>query len=78
MFASLPQKMVNLVNNAYTYFMYNVLSMVFCYNHTQFCTLELLKQRFGEATLHYCEVMLKDVADSRRLNAIVLPKVLPC
>ena len=30
--------------------------------------LELLKLRFGEAQLHYCEVMLKDVADSRRIN----------
>ena len=31
--------------------------------------LELLKLRFGEAQLHYCEVMIKDVADSRRINA---------
>ncbi|XP_074654773.1 anaphase-promoting complex subunit 2-like [Tubulanus polymorphus] len=31
--------------------------------------LELLKLRFGEAQLHYCEVMLKDVADSRRINS---------
>ena len=33
--------------------------------------LELLKLRFGETQLHYCEVMLKDVADSKRLNARV-------
>ncbi|EIE27163.1 hypothetical protein COCSUDRAFT_55186 [Coccomyxa subellipsoidea C-169] len=31
-------------------------------------TLELLKLRFGEANLHNCEVMLKDVADSKRVN----------
>ncbi|XP_070531907.1 anaphase-promoting complex subunit 2-like [Ptychodera flava] len=30
--------------------------------------LELLKLRFGESQLHYCEVMLKDVADSKRIN----------
>ncbi|KAK2189465.1 hypothetical protein NP493_106g06023 [Ridgeia piscesae] len=30
--------------------------------------LELLKLRFGETQLHACEVMLKDVADSKRLN----------
>jgi len=31
--------------------------------------LELLKLRFGESLLHYCEVMLKDVADTKRINA---------
>eukprot|EP00062_Callorhinchus_milii_P014829 gi/632964421/ref/XP_007898391.1/ PREDICTED: anaphase-promoting complex subunit 2 [Callorhinchus milii] len=31
--------------------------------------LELLKLRFGEAQMHLCEVMLKDVADSRRINS---------
>ncbi|KAK3727174.1 hypothetical protein QZH41_015192, partial [Actinostola sp. cb2023] len=30
--------------------------------------LELLKLRFGESHLHFCEIMLKDVADSRRIN----------
>lgn len=30
--------------------------------------LELLKLRFGEAPLHQCEVMLKDIGDSKRLN----------
>ncbi|XP_014681229.1 PREDICTED: anaphase-promoting complex subunit 2-like isoform X2 [Priapulus caudatus] len=33
--------------------------------------LELLKLRFGEAQLHYCEVMLKDVADSKRINSLI-------
>eukprot|EP00775_Hariotina_reticulata_P008508 gene8508-8690_t len=32
-------------------------------------TLELLKIRFGDAGLHPCEVMLKDLADSKRLDA---------
>ncbi|GFR52613.1 hypothetical protein Agub_g15129, partial [Astrephomene gubernaculifera] len=31
-------------------------------------TLELLKMRFGEGAMHACEVMLKDVADSKRIN----------
>ncbi|XP_038045964.1 anaphase-promoting complex subunit 2-like isoform X2 [Patiria miniata] len=31
--------------------------------------LELLKLCFGESQLHHCEVILKDVADSRRCNA---------
>lgn len=30
--------------------------------------VELLKLRFGESHMHYCEVMLKDMADSRRIN----------
>lgn len=33
--------------------------------------MELLKLRFGEAQLHYCEVMLKDVADSKRINSLI-------
>lgn len=31
-------------------------------------TLELLKIRFGEESLHSCEVMLRDLEDSRRIN----------
>ena len=34
-------------------------------------TLELLRARFGDAGLHGAEVMLKDVADSRRARAAV-------
>merc|ERR1711894_421934 len=30
---------------------------------------ELLKLRFGEAPLHQCEVMLKDIGDSKRINS---------
>ncbi|CAH1786015.1 unnamed protein product, partial [Owenia fusiformis] len=36
--------------------------------------LELLKLRFGETQLHYCEVMLKDVADSKRINTHIMEK----
>lgn len=30
--------------------------------------LELLKLRFGETSLHHCEIMLRDVEESKRLN----------
>lgn len=33
--------------------------------------LELLKLRFGEAPLHQCEVMLKDLSDSKRINTLL-------
>eukprot|EP00605_Chrysophyceae_sp_TOSAG23-4_P002667 GSChrysophyteH1.ASY1.ANO1.2943.1 assembled CDS len=35
-------------------------------------TLELLKIRFGEPALHTCEVMLRDLEESRRINGAVL------
>lgn len=38
-------------------------------------TLELLKLRFGDANLHNCEIMLKDIADSKRINSNI--KALP-
>ncbi|CAI5950865.1 unnamed protein product [Closterium sp. NIES-64] len=34
-------------------------------------TLELRKLRFGESNLHACEVMLRDMADSKRINGNV-------
>jgi anaphase-promoting complex subunit 2 len=34
-------------------------------------TLELLKLRFGESSMHHCEVMVKDIADSRRVNLTI-------
>ena len=30
--------------------------------------VELLKRRFGENHLHYCDIMLKDIQDSHRIN----------
>ncbi|MCO5567286.1 hypothetical protein L7F22_020976 [Adiantum nelumboides] len=32
-------------------------------------TLELLKLRFGESSMHSCEIMLKDIADSKCINS---------
>ena len=34
-------------------------------------TLELLKLRFGESSMHACEVMVKDIADSKRVNTTI-------
>lgn len=38
---------------------------------TQIEVLELLKVRFGEANLQACEVMLRDIMDSRRVDAFI-------
>ena len=40
-----------------------------CFPTVQLRYLELLKLRFGESHLHFCEIMLKDVGDSRRINS---------
>jgi len=40
-------------------------------NMSQIKVLELLKGRFGEAPLQSCEVMLKDIQDSGRVNSII-------
>ncbi|XP_055387072.1 anaphase-promoting complex subunit 2 [Condylostylus longicornis] len=37
--------------------------------------LELLKLRFGESLLHNCEVMLKDISDSKRINTHILSDI---
>ena len=46
-----------------------ILSAQYIYFFLQLRYLELLKLRFGESHLHFCEIMLKDVADSRRINS---------
>ena len=33
--------------------------------------LDLLKKRFGESSLQACDVMIKDIQDSRRLDAVI-------
>ncbi|CAN0165860.1 unnamed protein product, partial [Ectocarpus fasciculatus] len=33
--------------------------------------LELLKLRFGETSMHHCEIMVRDVEESKRVNANV-------
>jgi len=38
-------------------------------------TLELLKLRFGEAAMHHCEIMVRDVDESKRLNNTVSSKL---
>jgi len=38
--------------------------------------VELLKLRFGDSSLHNCEVMLKDISDSRRINARIMEEKL--
>ena len=46
----------------------------------QVLSLEQLKVRFGETNLHLCDVMLKDIVDSRRINGAVshhMPTVSP-
>ncbi|KAJ3242303.1 Anaphase-promoting complex subunit 2 [Chytriomyces hyalinus] len=39
--------------------------------------LEMLKKYFPEAKLHQCDVMLRDMADSKRINANIHKTVLP-
>ncbi len=38
--------------------------------------LELLKLRFGEGSMTNCEIMIKDIEDSRRINASIRAKLL--
>lgn len=42
-----------------------------CNTEKEIRYLELLKLRFGETQLHYCEVMLKDISDSKRINSLL-------
>ena len=41
----------------------------------QIRNLELLKLRFGENNLHFCEVMIKDIADSKRINTHIVSQI---
>ena len=43
----------------------------------EYRTLELLKQRFGEDSLHKCEVMLKDIKSSDRCSINIDAKLDP-
>lgn len=36
--------------------------------HLQIMEIEKLKLRFGDAALHVCDIMLKDLSDSKRTN----------
>lgn len=47
----------------------NRLLSQFSYNtEKEIRNLELLKLRFGESAMQQCEVMLKDISDSKRIN----------
>jgi len=37
--------------------------------------LEVLKIRFGESAMHACDVMLRDIANSKRINSHISPKL---
>lgn len=56
------------VNEYRTLLADRLLSQLSCDTEKEIRYLELLKLRFGDSQLHYCEVMLKDVADSKRIN----------
>ncbi|KAL3276147.1 hypothetical protein HHI36_020866 [Cryptolaemus montrouzieri] len=56
------------VNEYRTLLADRLLSLYPCDTEKEIRYLELLKLRFGESQLHYCEVMLKDIVDSKRIN----------
>lgn len=56
------------VNEYRTLLADRLLSQYSCDTEKEIRYLELLKLRFGDSQLHYCEVMLKDIADSKRIN----------
>lgn len=56
------------VNEYRTLLADRLLSQLNCDTEKEIRYLELLKLRFGESHLHFCEVMLKDIADSKRIN----------
>ena len=58
--------------NEYRTLLSNRLLSQFTYNtEREIRNLELLKLRFGDAPLHQCEVMLKDISDSKRINHLL-------
>lgn len=56
------------VNEYRTLLADRLLSQFTCDMEKEIRYLELLKLRFGDSQLHYCEVMLKDIQDSKRIN----------
>ncbi|XP_060520265.1 anaphase-promoting complex subunit 2 [Cylas formicarius] len=56
------------VNEYRTLLADRLLSQYSCDTEKEIRYLELLKLRFGDMHLHFCEVMLKDVGDSKRIN----------
>lgn len=62
------------VNEYRTLLADRLLSQLSCDTEKEIRYLELLKLRFGESQLHYCEVMLKDIANSKRINQHIKQK----
>lgn len=56
------------VNEYRTLLADRLLTTLTCDTEKEIRYLELLKLRFGDAQLHYCEVMLKDIVDSKRIT----------
>ncbi|XP_022915785.1 anaphase-promoting complex subunit 2 [Onthophagus taurus] len=56
------------VNEYRTLLADRLLTSLTCDTDKEIRYLELLKLRFGDAQLHLCEVMLKDITDSKRIN----------
>ncbi|CAG9761203.1 unnamed protein product [Ceutorhynchus assimilis] len=56
------------VNEYRTLLADRLLSQYNCDTEKEIRYLELLKLRFGDSHLHFCEVMLKDIGDSKRIN----------
>lgn len=56
------------VNEYRTLLADRLLTSLTCDTEREIRYLELLKLRFGDAQLHYCEVMLKDIVDSKRIT----------
>lgn len=45
------------------------------YIFMQVRNIELLKLRFGESNLYLCEVMVKDITDSKRINSHIVSQL---
>ncbi|KRT84695.1 hypothetical protein AMK59_845 [Oryctes borbonicus] len=56
------------VNEYRTLLADRLLTSLTCDTEKEIRYLELLKLRFGDSQLHYCEVMLKDIVDSKRIT----------
>lgn len=56
------------VNEYRTLLADRLLTSLTCDTEREIRYLELLKLRFGDTQLHYCEVMLKDIVDSKRIT----------
>ncbi|ESP05035.1 hypothetical protein LOTGIDRAFT_109593 [Lottia gigantea] len=63
------------VNEYRTLLTDRILSQFNCDMERELRYLEMLKLRFGESQLHYCEVMLKDIADSKRINSRIVQEM---